>query len=240
MKNTSVYSKKRNIEIPYGVNIFKNKPLEFNKQYRKDGLKLLNQIKNDSIPVVFFDPQYRGILDKMKYGNEGARQIQRSQLHQMSEEIIIDFLIEINRVLVPTGHLFLWIDKFHLCEGIGSWLKKINLVIVDMIVWNKERMGMGYRTRKQSEYLLILQKPPLRAKDVWKSRNIRDIWTEKISNKKHPHQKPVELQKILIESVSNVGDVILDPAAGSFSVMEAANLVDRLFLGTDLKIKVNK
>ena len=114
-------------------------------------------------------------------------------------------------------------------------MKKIDLSIVDMIVWNKERMGMGYRTRKQSEYLLVLQKPPLRAKDVWKSRSIRDIWAEKIANKKHPHQKPVELQKILIESVSNSGDIILDPAAGSFSVMEAANLVDRLFLGTDLK-----
>ncbi|MGL5591131.1 MAG: DNA-methyltransferase [Mycoplasmoidaceae bacterium] len=240
MKNKSVYSNNRNVEMPYGKNIFKDKPLEFNKKYRKDGLKLLDQIKDDCIPVVFFDPQYRGILDKMNYGNEGARQIKRSQLHQMSEETIIDFLVEINRVLIPKGHLFLWIDKFHLCEGIGSWLKKVDLAIVDMIVWDKERMGMGYRTRKQSEYLLVLQKPPLRAKDVWKSRNIRDIWTEKISNKKHPHQKPVELQKILIESVSNIGDVILDPAAGSFSVMESANLLDRLFLGTDLKVKEDK
>ena len=23
-------------------------------------------------PLVFFDPQYRGVLDKLKYGNEGA------------------------------------------------------------------------------------------------------------------------------------------------------------------------
>ncbi len=115
--------------------------------------------------------------------------------------------------------------------------KKSRFSIVDMIVWDKEKMGMGYRTRKQSEYLLILLKPPLRAKDVWKARNIRDVWSEKISNKKHPHQKPLELQKTLIEAVSNPGDIILDPAAGSFSVMESANSVDRLFLGTDLKIK---
>lgn len=233
MKNLNI---KKQSNICYTKkDIFKKKSFLYNTKYNIDGLDLLKEIKNNSIPVVFFDPQYRGILDKMNYGNEGSRQIQRSQLNQMSEETIKHFISEIDRVLIPQGHLFLWIDKFHLCEGIGFWMKKVDLAIVDMIVWNKMKMGMGYRTRKQSEYLLILQKPPLRAKGIWKSRNIRDIWTEKIENKKHPHQKPLELQKILIESVSEEGDIILDPAAGSFSVMESANSINRLFLGTDLK-----
>ena len=36
-----------------------------------DGLSLLSQIKDDSISCCFFDPQYRGVLDKLHYGNEG-------------------------------------------------------------------------------------------------------------------------------------------------------------------------
>jgi site-specific DNA-methyltransferase (adenine-specific) len=28
------------------------------------------------------------------------------------------------------------------------------------------KMGMGYRTRRESEYLLVLQKPPLKAKGI--------------------------------------------------------------------------
>jgi len=36
-----------------------------------DGLKLLEKLETDSIPLVFFDPQYRTILDKQNYGNEG-------------------------------------------------------------------------------------------------------------------------------------------------------------------------
>lgn len=104
-----------------------------------------------------------------------------------------------------------------------------------MIVWDKVRMGMGYRTRKQTEYLLILQKPPIRAKDIWKTRNIRDFWSEKINDKFHPHQKPLALQTELIAAVTNEGDIILDPATGSFSTMHSAITKNRTFLGSDIK-----
>ncbi|WP_128008895.1 DNA methyltransferase [Mycoplasma sp. ATU-Cv-508] len=216
------------------VSIFKKTVMEFNHRYSIDGLQLLKNVKNNCISVVFFDPQYRGVLDKLSYGNEGSRQIKRSKLQQMSESVIKKFIKQIDRVLVETGHLFLWIDKFHLCQGIAPWIRETDLSIVDMIVWNKDKMGMGYRTRRQSEYLLILQKPPIRAKSIWKTRNIRDVWTEKIENRTHPHQKPFNLQSTLINSVSNEGDIILDPAAGSFSVMAAAVSINRLFLGTDV------
>ena len=207
-----------------------------------DGLSLLQSLENNSTSVVFFDPQYRGILDKMNYGNEGERQIERSKLVQMSEKKIIAFVREINRVLKPSGHLFLWTDKFHLCEGIADWLKKTDLAIVDMVVWNKGRIGMGYRTRRSSEYLLILQKIPIKSKGIWLVKNIPDVWTEKIDNKnkKHPHQKPLELQKILIEAVSNVDDLVVDPAAGSYSVLEACLLSQRTFLGCDIAEYENK
>ena len=59
-------------------------------------------------------------------------------------------------------------------------------------------------------------------------------------NKKHPHQKPLELQKILIEAVSNPGDIILDPAAGSYSVLEACLSSQRTFLGCDIAEYENK
>lgn len=202
-----------------------------------DGLDLLKSLKDNSVNAVFFDPQYRGVLDKMNYGNEGERQIERSKLPQMSERKITSFIKEINRTLQDSSHLFLWVDKFHLCEGITTWLKKTDLAIVDMVVWNKSKIGMGYRTRRSSEYLLILQKTPIKSKGIWLIKNIPDVWTEKIDNKskKHPHQKPLGLQKILIEAVSSIGDIIVDPAAGSYSVLEACLLSQRTFLGCDIK-----
>src|ERR1051325_2268875 len=86
---------------------FKSKTFPFNFQIKMDGLVLLKSLENNSASAVFFDPQYRGILDKMNYGNEGERQIERSKLIQMSERKIISFVREINRVLKPSGHLFL-------------------------------------------------------------------------------------------------------------------------------------
>lgn len=203
-----------------------------------DGLDLLKKIQTDSIDLAFFDPQYRGVLDKMKYGNEGQRQRGRNKLIQMSESTIKTFIFEIDRVLKPSCYLMLWIDKFHLCEGISSWITDTKLNIVDLITWNKGKMGMGYRTRKQCEYLLILQKKPIKAKSTWKIHNIRDICDEKIlpqELKLHPHAKPKKLQKDLIESCTEINDIVLDPAAGSFSVFDCAKEIGRNFIGSDKK-----
>lgn len=209
-----------------------------NKKLSMDGLDLLKKIQTNSIDLVFFDPQYRGVLDKMKYGNEGQRQRGRNKLIQMSESTIKTFIFEIDRVLKPSCYLMLWVDKFHLCEGISSWIIDTKLNIVDLITWNKGKMGMGYRTRKQCEYLLILQKKPVRAKDTWRIHNIRDVCDEKIlpqELKLHPHAKPKKLQKDLIESCTEINDIVLDPAAGSFSVFDCAKEIGRNFIGSDKK-----
>jgi len=206
-----------------------------NQENLTDGLYLLSKIPSNIITATFFDPQYRGIMDKMNYGNEGKRQIKRAQLKQMSEETIKSFIEEINRVLMPSGHLFLWIDKFHLCVGIDHWIKNTSLSIVDLITWDKGKIGMGYRTRRKCEYLLVLQKSPNKAKGYWSRHDIPDVWTEKIINKKHPHQKPIGLQRALIDAVSAAGDYILDPCAGSYSVLDACKEINRNFIGCDLE-----
>ena len=173
----------------------------------------------------------------MKYGNEDtSRNHVRVALPQMSEEIIIEFMREIARILIPGGHLFLWMDKFHLCSDFRNWTDGTNLSVVDMLTWNKEKMGLGYRTRHQSEFCVILQKEPRRAKGVWMLRNIPDVWNEKIKDRTHPHNKPIDLQGELIEAVTAKGDLVVDPAAGSFSVLAACQLRGRNFLGCDVRV----
>jgi site-specific DNA-methyltransferase (adenine-specific) len=44
---------------------------QLNYKNLADGLDLLADINDSSIATAFFDPQYRGVLDKLKYGNEG-------------------------------------------------------------------------------------------------------------------------------------------------------------------------
>ena len=175
------------------------------------------------------------MLDKLKYGNEGVnRGAARSALPQMSAEMIADFLTEICRVLMPSAYLFLWVDKFHLVEGITPWLKHTPLLqAVDLITWDKTKIGMGYRTRRRAEYLVVIQKKPIKAKLTWKLHNIPDVIAENV-NKTHAHSKPIELQKRLIEATTNKGDYVLDPAAGGYSVLTACKDLERNFIGCDL------
>lgn len=200
-----------------------------------DGKQLLKALPEEKAAAVFFDPQYRGVLDHQKYGNEGqSRGARRSALEQMSEPVIKEFVALIGKTLRPSGHLFLWIDKFHLCQGVTSWFEQTSLQIVDLIVWEKKKIGMGYRTRSKCEFLMVLQKKPIRAKGVWTAHNIPNVWEEGADTTVHPHAKPVELQTALISAVTQEGDIIVDPAMGGGSVFEACKKAGRKFVGGDI------
>lgn len=214
------------VELPAGFAV--------DGQNRADGHDLLRALPAASFPLTFFDPQYRGVLDRQRYGNEGSRQQERATLPQMDLAQILAFIAEIDRVLMPSGHLMLWVDKFHLCTGVTPWLAGTGLAIVDLVTWNKRRFGMGYRTRRTSEHCVVLQKAPLRAKGVWTRHDIPDVWDEKVPTG-FTHAKPVGLQASLIQSLTHEADIVLDPAAGSYSVLEACRRTGRRFLGCDLR-----
>ena len=227
----SVFSSVRQVDQPP---LTLSPGLTFDCRLRMEGLQFLGLLPSAAVPAAFLDPQYRGVLDHLAYGNEGvSRGAGRAALPQMTDEIP-QFIRAIDRCLLPSGHLFLWTDKYHLCTGIGDWLADTSLEIVDMVTWHKKRIGMGYRTRRSGEHLIVLQKAPRRAKGVWKVHTIPDVWSEAIGKRDRVHPKPVGLQSALIEAVSNPGDVVIDPAAGSFSVMEACRQKGRTFLGCDI------
>jgi site-specific DNA-methyltransferase (adenine-specific) len=228
----TVFSNQRTVQTP---TIELPPRLKPNTRLEMEGLEFLALVPESTIPVAFFDPQYRGVLEKLAYGNEGkARGRRRCALEQMSEAVIGKFIRGIDRALAPSGHLFLWVDKFHLCQGVREWRHGTGLDIVDMLTWDKGTFGMGYRTRRRAEYCIVLQKQPRKAKGVWKVHNIPDVISEQVSQREHPHAKPVDLQGQLISAVTDEEDFVIDPAAGSFSVMQAALEQQRNFLGCDL------
>jgi len=214
-----------------------------------NGITLLRTLPDNAVKTAFFDPQYPGGVKNWKKLRTKGNNIQkrRAELPQMSEATIERFFCELTRVIAPSGHVFLWVDNFHARTGISHWIEGTDFEIVDKIVWAKGmttaesgavsgsgKMGLGSRARRSSEELFVLQKLPKRVKDCWTRKNIRDVWMEKVDTKAHIHAKPMELQKALIEATTQPGDLVLDPCAGSFSVMDAAHALDRRFIGCDL------
>jgi site-specific DNA-methyltransferase (adenine-specific) len=198
-----------------------------------DARVLLQSLPDGIGAAVFFDPQHRSTLDRLQYGNEGTRQKQRCALPAMTDGYIEQCCRDIARILRPCGYLFLWADAFRLCRGDHLRIADV-LPCVDLIAWNSERFGNGYRSRRCGDYLLVLQRPPLRAKATWHDHGIRDRWTEKVDRRIHPHIKPAGLIRRLISTVTAPGDLVIDPAAGSFVVMHVAHDFGRRFSGCDL------
>lgn len=208
--------------------------LQRNARNKVDGRALLAGIADSTAACVFLDPQYRGVLDKQKYGNEGVRQARRADLPQMGDDAIRWFVRESVRVVRPTGHVFLWVDKFTLGEGRHlRWKHLLPVSTVDLLFWSTLRFGMGKRSRTSTEVVVVLQKHPVRA-DVWTDHRIRDSWPEHSDATIHPHAKPHQLTERLIRAVTKRGDLVVDPCAGGYGVLEACVASGREFFGGDL------
>lgn len=203
---------------------------------RMGGLALLATLRPGEAALAFLDPQYRAILDRQAYGNEGARQKARAALPQMGVDGIRAFVEAIAGALRPSGHLMMWADKY--AVGSGHHLRYLrdapSLAVVDLIAWNKTRAGMGNRARCQTEYLVVLQKKPTRAKGLWRDRGIPDSWTEQADRDRHPHAKPHALIERLIRATTRRSDLIVDPCAGGYVVLDACLASGRQFLGCDI------
>lgn len=207
-----------------------------NERQKLDGLDLLRALETHTASAVFWDPQYRSVLDKQNYGNEGMRQKGRSRLAAISFDTMARMIAQIDHVLKPSGHLFFWIDKFMLAEG--EHLKILQhakmLHRVDLIAWNKGRPGMGRRARCRTEYLVVAQKRPVRAKGIWTDHRLDDCWLEHSDRSIHPHAKPMQLTMRLIRAVTKRGDLVVDPCAGGYGVLEACIETGRQFVGCDI------
>jgi len=208
-----------------------DRPVIMNVIQRGDALALLRFLPEAYTPLAFFDPQHRVVLDKLKFGNEGERQRERCALPAMGEDYIDVCCREIARVLVPSGYCMRWLDTYGLCEAhhlrVADCLK-----CVDLIAWDNLRPGMGKRSRRRGDYLLVLQRSPVTAKN-WRDHGIPNRWVEKVDRRIHPHVKPIDLIERLIAAVTLPGDLVIDPAAGSFGVLHAALRQGREFIGCD-------
>jgi site-specific DNA-methyltransferase (adenine-specific) len=201
---------------------------------RGDALALVWSLSDCCAALTFFDPQHRAVLDKLRFGNEGERQRGRAGLPVMTEIYIDSVVIEAARVLKPSGYLMYWLDTFRLVEGHHLRIPRELLWPVDLIAWDSMRSGMGKRSRRRGDYLLVLQKLPIRAGATWRDHAIPSRWIEKVNRAIHPHVKPIGLIARLIAATTAPGDLVADPAAGSFVVMHAAHQLGREFIGCDL------
>lgn len=109
-----------------------------------------------------------------------------------------------------------------------DWLADAEKSVDAVIVWNKERPGLGYMAyRRQTEFILFVKGRPFRKGD----KSDFDLWSigrDRGVEYVHGTQKPVALPIRAIQNSSKAGDVVLDLFGGSGSTLIACQQTGRL------------
>lgn len=240
----------------------------FNKDnfvlYHADCLKILEQLPENSIDMIFADPPYflssgsftcqNGKMVSVKKGDwdlsNGVKQ---------NFEFHIEWIRACKKVLKPGGTI--WISgTYHSIYQCGFALQVNKFHILNDISWFKPNASPNLSCRffTASHETLVWARKEKKAKhkfnydlmkngdwpeDSIKKPNLqmRSVWSihppkkeEKIYGK-HPTQKPTDLLKRIILASTNKGDIVLDPFSGSSTTGLMSYVNDRKFIGIDLE-----
>jgi len=122
------------------------------------------------------------------------------------------------------------------------WLDEV-MAFDQMVIWDKGKMGMGWKYRRSYETVLVSHRKGGKLRWFDTSRKVENIirpgdyGIRKIIPRAsdHPTPKPVELARHFIGLHTEPGDLVLDPFMGGGSTAVAAARLGRRFIGIELE-----
>lgn len=193
-----------------------------------DCLDLLPELEGGSIDVIIIDPPYSTPI-VTAFGREQVKNFGDLSLQAGYFKML---KLQFERVLKPDGRVFIFCDdKYYpiLFVAFYNW-QNLNLVI-----WDKGKIGMGNPFRKQHELILYANRSSYEYHRTDQITHYPSILKyAPVDKKLHGAQKPVKLLKDLILGFSNEGDTVLDCFMGSGSTGVACQETKRNFIGMEI------
>ena len=198
-----------------------------------DCLELMKDIPDKSIDMIITDPPYSTPV----ITGFGRKQVKNVADLSIQETYMKTLKSEFERILKPEAPVFIFCDDRYYPSIYRAFYDWKN---VQMLIWDKGKIGMGKPFRKRHELLIYANRESI---DYYRTENITHYPTvlnySVVSEHErvHPAQKPVKLLQDLIIGFSKDGDTILDCFMGSGSTGVACINTNRNFIGIELDEK---
>ena len=208
-----------------------------------DSRMAMQDMQDNSVDMILTDPPYN--LSPYSTGNMKFdwRADINNDLAQWDrdfdpKDLKDDFL----RILKPTGNLF----AFCSYNLVGRWHEIFDPLFdtFQFFVWHKTNPVPKFRKAGflNSCELIVCMWNKGHTWNFGKQNQMHNFFEnpicmkpERLSNPKHPTQKPVKLLKHLINIATNPNDLILDPFMGVGSTGVAALELERKFIGIEIE-----
>lgn len=203
--------------------------------HEEDATKFLKALGNETVDLIVTDPPYSS-LDKHRAVGTTTRLHADGWFPTVRNSYFDEWFKEAYRVLVDDAHLYFFCDQetaFGIPgdDGAVARGRAAGFTFWKALIWDKQKMGMGYHYRARHEFILFFEKGKRKLNDL----GIPDVLSCDRVRGEYPTQKPVGLLGTLICQSSSVGDIVVDPFMGSGSTGVAALHHHRHFLGADVQ-----
>lgn len=210
---------------------------------RGDSRDIIKRIPDNSIDFILTDPPYN--LGQHSTGNIPLPG--RSAMNNdVAEWDMIDFnpeewADEFIRILKPTGNLFIFTSY----NQLGRWYNCLDhkFDTSNFMIWHKTNPApkifkAGFLNSCEMIFTCWNKRHTWNFLSQKEMHNFLEspicMRPERLSNPKHPAQKPVSILKKMIEIASNENDIVFDPFMGVGSTGVAALSLNRRFIGVEL------
>ncbi len=213
------------------------------KLIKSDAIELLKSLEDNSVKAIIQDMPYGGTL----VANSGN--INVADISKFDEKFFDNFFKEARRVLRKDGYLASTTNYNFLTDFL-FYAKKHNLPVVKniVLVYNSVSLFLFSKGEKMFSNFVLL--PILgdtlkserisRLKKYFEDGVVRTVWvmpSHLSSNIRYPGKQPLEPFIMLVELLTDEGDLVVDPFCGSGTTGEACLLLGRRFIGGDIDEK---
>lgn len=206
--------------------------------YHGDCRDVLPTLEDGSVDVLITDPPYQ-TLDVEVASGTTTRLVSRDQFSgkrlaasdgaswfaTLSPDEVVSVVLSCDRLLKDDGARYVFTD-------VKSGLSLLpRLACRNVIVWDKQTIGMGYAWRRMHEWIGYTPMPKHKLRDMSFGDIIR---CPGVREKAHPTEKPPVVASKLIHNSTDSGGMVLDIFAGVGSTLLAARMQGRRAIGIEL------